>query len=173
MNYVQYIEIIINIIVIPIVVRYIYLIAYKNNYDLYEKEESIKIEFPVLFKLIMFIALPLCTWLCSSQYEIEQSIIDVLIVSPLLFLNIFGLIYFCSISVIIHKEWDYFKYRNFLFITKKIYYKDISYVQKKKKAIFIYLNNNKKIYLEEDLNNISMLFSQFGQNRVTVKKAIK
>ena len=164
---------IISFVTIPIIVRYLFLLAYSNDTKVYEKDGTIKISFPILFKLIISVSLVLCGELCISQYKIEQSIMDVLILSPLFILSIFAEFYICATRVKAQDDWNYFEYRNLLFITKKIYYKDIIYVQKKKKAIFIYLKENKRIYLEEDLENIQFLFTMFGKNKVTVKKAIK
>ena len=173
MNYIIWGVRIITLAIIPLIVKYVFLLAYSNDFKLYEKDGTIKIGFPVLFKLIIVGALPLCCWICDSQYKIDRDFIDVLIVLPLFLLNLFGALYICATRVKVKDDWEYFEYRNIFLITKKIYYKDISYVQKKKKAIFLYMKNNKRIFLEEDLENIHFLFSMFGKNKVTVKKAIK
>ncbi len=173
MNYIIWGVRIITFAIIPLIVKYVFLLAYSNDFKLYEKDGSIKICFPVLFKLIIVVTLPFCCWICDSQYQVDQDFIDVLIVLPLFLLNLFGALYICATKVKVKDEWDYLEYRNLFFITKKIFYKDISYIQKKKKAIFLYMKNNKRIYLEEELENIQFLFSMFGKNKVTVKKAIK
>ena len=161
------------LLIIPIVIKYLirWLINKSNNNEIKKTEFSFLVEIKTLMLGVFLLALILSI-ACIEQNK-ENDFIDTIIYLMLPSMCLFPIMYTWGIKITFSDEWDYLKYRNIIFYTKKIYYKDIDYIQIVSKTLHIALKNKRVIkVLDIDWLGCDSLIKLMREKDINIKKRI-